>query len=317
ALDWHEAGHPVALVTVMETWGSAPRPPGSQMAVRGDGLFAGSVSGGCVEAAVIAEAIAALAEGQARLLGYGVSDQDAFAAGLSCGGQIRLLVEPVGTVLPPDLLSGLAKARQQRRNMVYIVDLASGSRRVQAAEDLWGDPIPGAYCAMDGARFISLYLPPPRLILVGAVQIAQALLPMAAALSYEVILIDPRYGFLTEARFPYVQRCADWPDRALPALGLDVRTALVTLSHEARIDDPALILALSSAAAYVGALGARKTQAARLERLRAAGVGAEGLARLKAPVGLAIGAATPAEIALSILAEIVATFRRSEPPKQV
>lgn len=311
ALEWHRAGRIVAIITVMETWGSAPRRAGSQMVVAQDGGFAGSVSGGCIEAAVINEAQEAIASGQARVLDYGVSDVDAFAAGLACGGHIRLLVEPVGAVLPEAMLIALAAARQRRKSLAYVVNLATGARGIRSD----GEALHKRFCTdqsgVDGDEFVALHLPPSRLILVGAVQIAQAILPMAHILGHELILIDPRAAFATAARFPNTRICTDWPDRVLPDLALDARTALVTLSHEARIDDPALILALPSKAAYVGALGSRRTQEARAARLGAAGLAPEDIARLKAPVGLAIGAATPSEIGLSILAEIVATFRGS------
>ncbi len=308
ALDWHRTGRRVALVTVVETWGSAPRRPGSQMVVAQDGGFAGSVSGGCVEAEVIAAAQEAMAECQARMLDYGVSDTDAFAAGLACGGHVRLLVEPVGTVLPEAMLNAMAVARNRRASFAYVVNLVAGTRVMRSEDASLAKRFHTDQSGIEGDEFIALHLPPPRLILVGAVQIAQAIVPIARILGHEPILIDPRTAFATAERFPDIRICTDWPDRILPDLGLDARTALVTLSHEARIDDPALILALPSTAAYVGALGSRRTQEARAMRLSAAGLAPEDIARLKAPVGLPIGATTPAEIGLSIMADIVATF---------
>lgn len=309
ALDWHRRGRPVALVTVVETWGSAPRRPGSQMVVAQEGSFAGSVSGGCVEAAVIVEAQEAIAESRARLLDYGVSDADAFAAGLACGGRVRLLVEPVGAVLPVPMLTAMAEARSRRASFAYVVNLVTEMRVIRPEDATLANRFQTDQSGIEGDEFIALHLPPPRLILVGAVQIAQAMLPIARMLGHEPILIDPRPAFATAARFPDIRIFSDWPDRILPDLGLDARSALVTLSHEARIDDPALMLALPSRAAYVGALGSRRTQAARAIRLSTAGLAPSDLARLKAPVGLPIGAATPAEIGLSIMADIVATLR--------
>ncbi len=309
ALDWHGTGRRVALVTVMETWGSAPRRAGSQMVVAQDGGFAGSVSGGCVEAAVITAAREAIAEERWRVLDFGVSDADAFAAGLACGGRIRLLVEPVGAVLPIPLLTALAASRQSRQALAYVVNLSTGTRELRGEVAPLEDRFHRDRSGLEGDEFIAVHLPPPRLILIGAVQIAQAILPMAQAVGYDAIVIDPRAAFATEARFPGTRICADWPDNILPDVGLDRHSAVVTLSHEPRIDDPALILALPSHAAYVGALGSRRTQETRVSRLLSAGLDPQDIARLKAPVGLPIGAATPAEIALSVLADVVATFR--------
>ena len=279
------------------------------MVVAQDGSFAGSVSGGCVEAAVIVEAQEAIAESRARMLDYGVSDADAFAVGLACGGHIRLLVEPVGAVLPVPMLTAMAEARSRRASFAYVVNLATGARGMRNEDAILAKRFQTDLSGIEGDEFIALHLPPPRLILVGAVQIAQAMLPIARILGHEPILIDPRTAFATAERFPDIRICSDWPDRILPDLGLDARSALVTLSHEARIDDPALMLALRSRAAYVGALGSRRTQAARAIRLSAAGLAPGDLARLKAPVGLPIGATTSAEIGLSIMADIVAAFR--------
>ncbi len=309
ALEWHRVGRRVALVTVVETWGSAPRRPGSQMVVAQDGGFAGSVSGGCVEAEVIVEAQKAIADCRARMLDYGVSDADAFAAGLACGGHVRLLVEPVGAVLPESLLTAMVEARRRRASFAYVVNLATGARVIRDEDATLARRFQTDQTGLEGDEFISLHLPPPRLILVGAVQIAQAILPIARILGHDPIIIDPRTGFATTARFPDVRIYTDWPDRALPDLGLDARTAVVTLSHEARIDDAALVLALPSAAAYVGALGSKRTQEARATRLTAAGLTQADLSRLRAPVGLPIGASTPAEIGLSIMADIVGTLR--------
>ncbi|WP_026756543.1 XdhC family protein [Sediminimonas qiaohouensis] len=309
ALDWHKAGKGAALATVVETWGSAPRRVGSQLAISGEGEIEGSVSGGCVEGAVVVEALEALEEGEQRLLEFGVSDGDAFAVGLACGGTIRVLVEPVGSVMPADLLEDLVAARAVRRAVAYVVDMQTGARSLtdRGYPDRFRLDRSGFE---DGERqFIAIHNPPLRMIVIGAVHIAQALVPMARIVGFDPIIIDPRDSFATEARFPGERIVRDWPDEALDALGLDARTALVLLTHDPKLDDPALERALSSEVFYIGALGSTRTHAARVERLRAAGHDDDAIARIHGPVGLDIGAAGPAEIGLSILGEAVKILR--------
>ena len=311
ALAWHRAGRGAVLATVVETWGSAPRPVGSQLAVAGDGEMAGSVSGGCVEGAVVIEAGAALADGQPRLLTYGVSDDAAFAVGLACGGTIRVLVEPLGGALPLEFAEALAAAGAERRPAGYAVNLATWERRLVGPQDF-----PDRFRAdrsgieEDGATFVAILNPPLRMIVVGAVHIAQALLPMARLAGYDVTLIDPRDAFGSAARFPGETVLHDYPDEVMPGLAPDPRTAVVTLTHDPKIDDPAIRAALGSPCFYLGCLGSTRTHAKRLDRLRAAGVPEEAIARIHAPVGLDIGARTPAEIAVSILAQITERLRR-------
>ncbi len=311
ALAWHRAARGAALATVVETWGSAPRPVGSQMAVSGDGEFTGSVSGGCVEGAVIAEALASLGDGRTRLLTYGVSDGDAFAVGLACGGTIRVLVEPVGQGLPEAMLAELVAARAARRPVAYHLHPGTGVRtlsgRVAALEERFRADRSGM--EEDGS-FTAIHNPPLRLVVVGAVHIAQALLPMARACGYDPELIDPRGAFGSAERFAGVRVLDDWPDAALRALGPDERTAVVTLTHDPKLDDPALQAALASPAFYVGCLGSSRTHARRVERLRAAGMGEAAIARLHAPVGLDIGARGPGEIAVAIMAQVTEVLRR-------
>lgn len=308
ALHWHRAGRGAVLVTVVETWGSAPRRAGSQMVVDGAGGMMGSVSGGCVEGAVVLEAVAALAAGQARLLTYGVSDQDAFAVGLACGGTVRLLVQPVGAVLSEAVLAALVG----QGAVALVTDLATlEAALVRAGADAAVDArLLSDRSGVDEGRFIAVQNPALRLVVVGAVQIAQALLPMARACGYGVTLIDPRTTFGGAERFPGEAIVEDWPDAALAALRPDARTAVVTLSHDAKLDDAAIAVALRSPVFYLGCLGSRRTHALRLERLAAAGFSADELARIHAPAGLDIGAASPAEIALSVLAEITQGLRR-------
>ncbi len=319
ALAWHRAGKGVALATVVDTWGSAPRPKGAQLAISADAEMAGSVSGGCVEAAVVAEALDALGDGRPRLLDYGVSDAEAFAVGLACGGRIEVMVEPVGVGQgpAPELLAELAAARAAREPMVYAVRPADWQRRLirGAGDPLW----PAAQAALAADRsgftdgwFLGVHNPPLRMAVIGAVHIAQALVPMARLAGYDVAVFDPREAFATPARFPDTLLSHDWPDEALAAWGIDARTAVVTLTHDPKIDDPAIEAALASPAFYLGCLGSPRTHGKRLERLRAKGIDAAALARIHAPVGADIGARSPAEIAIAVLAQITERLRRPE-----
>jgi xanthine dehydrogenase accessory factor len=281
--------------------------------------MAGSISGGCVEGAVVVEALETLTDGRPRLIDYGVSDAEAFAVGLACGGRIRVLVEPVGIGrgLPPDLLEELVAARAARRPVVYAVRPDDWQRRLVAGA---GDPLwPEAAAALVADRsgfagdwFLGVSNPPLRMAVVGAVHIAQSLVPMARLAGYDVAVIDPREAFATAARFPDTRLSHEWPDAALAELGLDARTAVVTLSHDPKLDDPAIAAALGAPVFYLGCLGSVRTHAGRVERLRAAGFGPEAIARIHAPIGADIGARSPAEIAVAILAEVTERLRRPE-----
>lgn len=310
ALGWHRDGKGAALATVVETWGSAPRQPGSQLAISGAGQIMGSVSGGCVEGAVVTEALEALADGIPRLLSFGVSDETAFSVGLACGGTIKVLVEPVAPMA--DLLAELVAARAARRGIAYAVNLTDWTRALLAPG---ADALADARLRSDKAgveddgRFIAPHNPPLRMIVVGAVHIAQPLLQMARLAGYDPTLIDPRETFGAAERFPGETVLDAWPDEALASLAPDSRTAIITLTHDPKLDDPAIRFALRSPCFYLGCLGSKKTHAKRLERLEAAGFSVAEIAKIHAPVGLNIGAKTPAEIALSILAQVTAVLR--------
>lgn len=308
ALDWHQEGRKVAVAIVVETWGSAPRAVGSWLVIDADANMAGSVSGGCVEGAVITEALEAMDDGKSRLLDFGVSDDEAFAVGLACGGRIRVLVEPVGPVLTAQMLGALATEQP----VAYVADLETGARRVAAAE---GYPdrfrLDRSGVEEDGTTFVGVHNPPLRMIIVGAVHIAQTLVQSARACGFAPVLIDPRAAFGSKARFPRETILDDWPDAALAALRPDARTAVVTLTHDPKLDDPAILAALRSDAFYLGCLGSTRTHAKRVARLEQAGVAQADIARIHAPVGLDIGARAPAEIAMSIMAEVIQTLRKA------
>lgn len=338
---WQAQGKAAALVTVVRTWGSAPRPPGSKMAVSQAAEMSGSVSAGCVEGAVVEAALEVLRRGQPRRLEYGVSDETAWGVGLACGGQIELFVEPAAplSIDPAPGQGGLAwieAALAAGRPALRAVRI--GGPPDQLGRSLWATPgeatagtlgkpldrlaLPAVEAALSGGPsgvlefgpggdpaqvFLDLHLPPAELVIVGGVHIALALARLARTLGYRVTVVEPRRAFAARERFPDADRVlTDWPDEALRTIGLTHATALAALSHDPKIDDPALRLALASPAFYVGALGSRRTQALRRERLLEAGLTPEHLARLRGPIGLDLGGREPEEIALAILAEIVA-----------
>ena len=306
ALEWHRAGRRVAVAMVVETWGSAPRPVGSWLVIDGDGAMEGSVSGGCVEGSVIVEAMDAIADGKPRVLDFGVSDDEAFAVGLACGGRIRVLVDPIGGVLPVDLLESLVAKRIGKESVAYIADIDGDTRSLASAEqhaERFAADKSGI--EPDGRTFVGIHNPPLRMIVVGAVHIAQALIPMARACGYDPVLIDPRGAFGSEDRFPNEVIVEEWPDEAMFALAPDSRTAVVTLTHDPKLDDPAILAALDSPAFYIGCLGSTRTHAKRVARLEGAD-----MTRIHAPVGLNIGSKSPAEIAVSIMGQITEKLRR-------
>jgi xanthine dehydrogenase accessory factor len=221
-----------------------------------------------------------------------------------------------------DTLSALNTERAARRAAIVVTDTASGEQRLVKAADVAGDPLKpvlekhirsgksGMEETPEGKVFLTVHVPPPRLVITGAVHISQALAPMAKMLGYDVTIVDPRTAFASIERFPEVQVIAEWPDVALPPLGIDRYTAFCALTHDPKIDDPALTHALSRDCFYIGALGSRKTHARRLERLKAAGIGDNEVARIHSPIGLDIGAVSPSEIAVAILGEITARLRQ-------
>jgi xanthine dehydrogenase accessory factor len=320
ALTWLGQGHRAALATVTRTWGSAPRQAGSQMAIRDDGAFVGSVSGGCVEGAVIAEAQGALGDGRPRNLQYGVTNEDAWAVGLACGGEIGVHVAPVGPA-GRDALADLMRARAEHRAAVVATPLAGGESRVIYPSGAGTDALTEAARAaarrdtsgaveVDGAEwFLTVFNPPLDLVVIGAVHIAQPLTAIARMAGYGVRVIDPRTAFATPERFPDTKLVHKWADEALAVAPLTARSAVVALTHDPKLDDPALIVALRSPAFYIGALGSKKTHARRLERLAQQGFTPEELVRIRGPIGLSIGARSPAEIAISILAEMTQRLR--------
>ncbi|MFN2628805.1 MAG: XdhC family protein [Gaiellaceae bacterium] len=310
---WRAAGQRVAVATVVATRRSAPRPIGSKLGVSSEGELAGSVSGGCVENDVYGAAQVVLGGGPARLLTYGISDEEALEVGLPCGGEIDVFVEA------PDeaLLEQLERiVEEERRAVVFTVlegDAAGEKRLVEhgQGDSLVADLLRGGRSLvfeLDGRKiFAEVFGPPPRLLVIGAIDTAEALCRAAGQLGWRTIVADARGTFATRERIPSADELIDaWPNEALERVRPDSATAVVVLTHDDKFDIPALKGALETEAFYVGALGSRRNQDRRRIRLREAEVPEESLDRIAGPCGLDVGAHTPAETALSILGEIVA-----------
>lgn len=306
ALNWHRSGYQVTLVTVVETWGSAPRPPGALLAVRDDGCVSGSVSGGCVEDDLIARTRADFelvgngtpAMATPAMIAYGVSQEEAARFGLPCGGTLRLVQEPLldaGWIV--ELLSRTASHQLVTRTL----SLASGVVRLS-------DAVRGQTMQFDGTTLTTVFGPKWRLLLIGAGQLSLAVAQIANMLDFEVLVCDPReeYALALRADPVNIRRIEGMPDDVVREMNPDPHTAIVALTHDPKLDDMALLEALRSNAFYVGALGSRRNQVNRKSRLAEHfDLSDAELARLHGPVGLALGSKTPAEIAVSIIAEII------------
>jgi xanthine dehydrogenase accessory factor len=317
---WLAEGRRVAWATVSETWRSSPRPPGSQMVIDDQGRFAGSVSGGCVEGAVIQHAAEVLASGQPQTRSFGVSSEQAWSVGLACGGKIEVNISES----PRALVESIVAARARREPVAWLSDPKTGEHwLLEESAGPWATGAEleqavrfarkrdeSALIERAGRRLFLHVLPEPlRLLIVGAVHLAQELADLAQRCGFELTVIDPRSAFATKDRFPRATLRHDWPDEALEELKPDAQTAVVVLSHDAKLDEPALAAALKSQAFYVGALGSKKTQEARRRRLLEQGFSETDLARIHGPIGIDIGALSTAEIAVSIMAEIVRARR--------
>ncbi|MBL8323498.1 MAG: XdhC family protein [Rubrivivax sp.] len=296
ARDWHHGGHAVWLVTVIETWGSAPRAPGALLAMRDDGQVVGSVSGGCVEDDLIDRVRHGERVTAPSLIAYGVTKEEAARFGLPCGGNLRLVQEPLGDTRWIDEVL----ARTARHELVARrLDLATGTVSVEPAHR-------GEAFEFDGLRLRALYGPRWRLLVIGAGQLSRVLAPMALALDFEVICCDPREEYHLSWDVPGTTFSKAMPDDLVQELQLDPHCAVVAVTHDPKLDDLVLLEALKSPAFYVGALGSRSNTAKRRERLAMFDLSEAEIARLHGPVGLDLGGRTPAEIAVSILAEVIA-----------
>lgn len=300
---WNEAGHEVGLATVVETWGSSPRPVGSHLIINDADLMEGSVSGGCVEGAVIAALQEVMAGHPSRILDFSVTSEQAWEVGLSCGGRIRVLVEQGS-----EKLALADQVLSSENNVLLKTDVKSGVSTVDVAPET---DVQSGLAEEEGKLvFQHVLVQPLRLLIVGAVHISQAMVKMADTLGVEAMVIDPRGAFARKERFEGVNLVEDWPDDVLAGQQITSGTAIVTLTHDSKLDDAALRVALKSNAFYIASLGSRKTHAARLERLKQAGFSDDELSRIHGPAGLDVGAKTPAEIALSVLAQMVSVYRQ-------
>jgi xanthine dehydrogenase accessory factor len=338
---WRARHLRVALATVVGVERSAPRDPGAALAVNERGEVAGSVSGGCVEAAVVEEAQDALASGRARLASYGISDEAAFSVGLTCGGTIHVFIERIDD-WPAGMFERLARALHAEEPIAAAarIDGTGAGRRLLVAEDeSWGGLGTSGltYAALGEARallaagekalrefgpdgeptgveervFIEAFAPKPVMYIFGAIDFSRAMATLAKYAGYRVVVVDARPVFATKARIPDADDVVvAWPDEYLVRAPVDERTAIVVLTHDPKFDIPLLRVALATRAGYIGAMGSRSTHASRVAELRVAGISEAQLARINAPIGLDIGARTPEETAVSILAEIVALRAR-------
>ncbi|MDC3057836.1 XdhC family protein [Litorivicinus sp.] len=310
---WLDDSQPFASATVISTWGSAPREVGAFMLVDGDGQFLGSVSGGCVENAVVESALASMRTGEPRLVEFGVSDDDVLSIGLACGGQIQVLIEP--SVGSERHWIGYAYRALHDRNVSTLMrelDVTNLDQPVVGTEWLrasHADFGRRTELDIDHSVFLQTFRPQRRAIIIGGVHIAQALVTGLQSLEFDVLVVDPREVWANAERFPTCTIINQWPDDALTDIGIDSETAIIALTHDPKFDDPALLLALNSSAFYVGALGGTKSADSRRLRLLENGLTDLEIDRLQSPVGLPIGAKGPSEITVSILAELISTYR--------
>lgn len=322
--EWLRQQRPIALATVVETWGSAPRRAGSKMAITDDMAMSGSVSGGCVETVVIEQALEVLAEDKPRLLKYGVTDDEAWEVGLTCGGKITIFIE--------SLDAGWWRTaadyarRDQAVTTITRLDGSDAGRKIVIDKDggvqyntlgvEFKEQLVAASASYQRSQYVELpdlklmvdvTAARPHLIIIGGVHIAQPLQMFARQLGFRISIIDPRGVFASRERFPDCETILNsYPDKALQELELDANTYITILTHDPKIDDRALLTALPTAVPYIGVLSSRKTHQARIERLLAAGLSAELIARIRTPIGMDIDAQNPEEIALSIMAQIIA-----------
>ena len=305
AVSWHEQDMAFALAIVIRTWGSSPRQAGAIMLVNQEGEIAGSVSGGCVEGAVIEASHQMMAQHAATRLDFGVADETAWEVGLSCGGQISVFVI-ASSCLQERLMAEIKDTLNKRADLNLLCDLNTAS-----IEQLAQDPPADGQNKLneDEALFTLSLMAQPRLYIIGAGHISQHLAPMARQTGFEVSVIDPRAAFANEARFQDISLYCGWPDEVLNAGNLDKNSAVVTLTHDPKIDDRALHIALKAPVFHIACLGSTRTHTKRLERLKEAGFSADKCAQIKGPAGLNIGAKTPSEIAVSILAELISARR--------
>ena len=341
---WRAEGTRIAIARVVGVDGSGPREVGATMAITADGDVAGSVSGGCVESAVVTEALAVLAgEADAHVVTYGIADEEAIAVGLTCGGTIHVLVASVDDAVIGPLEDALRTGRPVALATQVDGPNAGSQLLIEADGATFGslgdvnldrvagrDALAALRSSITGTRhygrrgearmqdvevLIESFAPPPRMVIFGAVDFTAALARTAKALGYHVTVCDARETFATRTRFPMADEVVvDWPDRYLDTVTLGSRDAICVLTHDAKFDVPAIVGALGTGAGYIGAMGSRRTHDDRMKRLREAGVGDAAMKRVMAPIGLDIGARSPEEVAVAICAEIIALRTGADAP---
>ncbi|ASV97522.1 XdhC family protein [Paraburkholderia aromaticivorans] len=294
---WLEEGHRALLVTVVKTWGSSPRPEGAMLAVRDDGLVVGSVSGGCIEDDLIDRVRQhGIEQARPEAVKYGITAEEAHRFGLPCGGTIQLVLEPLTS---QSGIAELCHAVENGRLVAREVNMATGAVRLEDAQATDG-------VHFDGERLLTIHGPRYRMLVIGAGQLSRYLCHIAVGLDYQVTVCDPREEYTEEWNIPGTKIVRTMPDDTVIEMKLDERCAVIALTHDPKLDDLALMEALKTPAFYVGALGSRRNNQARRERLKEFDLSDTELARLHGPVGIYIGSRTPPEIAVSILAEVTA-----------
>lgn len=334
---WKADGVSIALGTVIQTWGSSPRRPGAKMILASDGRISGSVSGGCVEAAVAEAGLESLKTNQPQLLHFGVADETAWGVGLACGGSIDIFVKPLDLHFLPLLQTAwMDDSPSAHATVIRGPNSILGHEMLVHGNDISSGYIGGGWDekvyelaseALATGRsfraklneeieiFVEAITPPTTLVIVGGVHIAVSLVSLAKTLGYRTIVIDPRKAWGNESRFPHVDALIQtWIDEAFEKVKITPSTAIAMLTHDPKLDDPALKIALNSSAFYVGALGSKSTNEKRWDRLLSEGMSISELSRLHAPIGLNIGAQTPEEIALAIMSEVVSAHRKQKQP---
>ena len=301
SLSWYKKGQGVVLATIVQTWGSSPRPPGAMLAIRGDGKLVGSVSGGCIEDDLIVKIKEnSLAVDVPTLTTYGVTKSEAQMFGLPCGGTLKIVLEPVSK---KSMLPELVKAVDQQKLTKRVLNMSSGEVDLKPAK-------PGDLMAVNGETMTTVHGPRWKVLIIGAGQLSEYLAEMAGALDYSITVCDPREEYSRDWSLEGVRLSRGMPDDVVKSINIDSHTAVVALTHDPKLDDLALIEALKSSAFYIGALGSAKTSQQRRERLAQFDLSESELDRLKGPVGLDLGGKTPPEIAVAIMAEMTASKHR-------
>ena len=325
---WLKEGRKLALATVIKTWGSSPRPVGSQLITDKDGNFEGSVSGGCVEGVVIDKAQLVIDSGMPEILEFKVSNEEAWEVGLACGGTIKVLVNVLGNDRS-NILQTLNKHRANDQAVLYCININNGDETLVYRDSSYEGSTISNECMITAVEtlnnnhsklyetsknsyFLHTHKAPQHIIIIGATHIAQSLCYLGNQLGFKITLVDPRKGFSTGDRFPNHIVLNEWPDDYFKKITLTNNYAIVTLAHDPKIDDPALEIGIRSNAFYIGALGSTRTHSKRIKRLLERGFIEPEINRINSPLGLSINAKTPEEIALSALAEIVKNQRTRE-----